>query len=215
MRGRPGRPASESAGAPPSRDCRNAAPRRRTHAEILGRWRREQPSAGSWGGARASAVLACSGLSRRGDPLCGSCRAALHRLAPEPGAAVRRARLGAARLLRPGRATSSARSSSGARSASRTRWPLRWRRTTPGPGLRGPLHPRAGSAAPEATPFTRLQPGGRDRGGSSGGADGLGLPTASSDRAPITQVGRDRAERRAGPAGDPPRGRRAGEGASR
>jgi ComF family protein len=27
---------------------------------------------------------ACSGLSRRGEPLCGRCRAALHRLAPEP-----------------------------------------------------------------------------------------------------------------------------------
>ena len=26
----------------------------------------------------------CSGLSRRGDPLCGSCRASLHRLTPEP-----------------------------------------------------------------------------------------------------------------------------------
>jgi ComF family protein len=27
---------------------------------------------------------ACSGLSRRGDPLCAGCRASLHRLAPEP-----------------------------------------------------------------------------------------------------------------------------------
>lgn len=26
----------------------------------------------------------CSGLARRGDPLCGSCRASLHRLTPEP-----------------------------------------------------------------------------------------------------------------------------------
>ena len=26
----------------------------------------------------------CSGLARRGDPLCGTCRSSLHRLAPEP-----------------------------------------------------------------------------------------------------------------------------------
>jgi ComF family protein len=37
------------------------------------------------GGILAPPVCwSCSGLSRRGDPLCGGCRASLHRLAPEP-----------------------------------------------------------------------------------------------------------------------------------
>ena len=37
------------------------------------------------GGLLAPPVCwACSGLSRRGDPLCAGCRASLHRLAPEP-----------------------------------------------------------------------------------------------------------------------------------
>ena len=37
------------------------------------------------GGLLAPPVCwSCSGLSRRGDPLCGSCRASLHRLAPDP-----------------------------------------------------------------------------------------------------------------------------------
>lgn len=37
------------------------------------------------GGVLAPPVCwSCSGLSRRGDSLCGSCRASLHRLAPEP-----------------------------------------------------------------------------------------------------------------------------------
>jgi len=38
-----------------------------------------------FGGLLAPPVCwSCSGLSRRGDPLCGSCRSGLHRLAAEP-----------------------------------------------------------------------------------------------------------------------------------
>ena len=145
----------------------------------------------------------CSGLSRRGDPLCGGCRASLHRLAPEPvllcgirvwapvaysGAArdlVRALKFRGAIALADAMAAQIVANAPpgrlGPASAGCTLVPV-------------PLHPR------------RLRSRGYNQAAAIADAigDRAGLPVLrclSRSGPSITQVGRDRADRRAGPAG--------------
>lgn len=152
------------------------------------------------GGLLAPPVCwSCSGLSRRGDPLCGGCRASLHRLAPEPvtlcgvpvwaplaysGPArdlVRALKFRGAIALADAMAAQIVANAPPAVLEDRTLVPV-------------PLHPR------------RLRSRGYNQAAAI--ADAVGdraglpvLPCLSRSGPSITQVGRDRAERRAGPAG--------------
>jgi predicted amidophosphoribosyltransferase len=152
------------------------------------------------GGLLAPPVCwSCSGLSRRGDPLCGHCRASLHRLAPEPvvlcgvpvwaplaysGPArdlVRALKFRGATALADAMAAQIVANAPPGLLEDRTIVPV-------------PLHPR------------RLRSRGYNQAAAIGDAiaaraavEVLGCLRRSGPS--ITQVGRDRADRRAGPAG--------------
>ena len=203
-RGRPGRPASECAGAPPSRDCRNAVPTRR-NGRILGRWRRG--ASGSLG-ATARRRRCCWALRRgrwpvgprRGDPLCGGCRALAAPPRARAGVALRRpvwaplAYAGPARDLVRALKFRGAIALADAMAAQIVANAPPGRRSLAGGTLVPvPLHPRRlRSRGYNQAALIADAVGDRDR------AAGARLP-APRPGPSVTQVGRDRAERRAGP----------------
>jgi predicted amidophosphoribosyltransferase len=155
---------------------------------------------GFLGGLLAPPVCwSCSGLSRRGDPLCASCRAALHRLAPEPVS------LGSVRVWAPVAYSGPARDLVRA---------LKFRGAL---GLADAIAAQIVANAPPGlledrtlvpVPLhpSRLRSRGYNQAAAIGnaiaGRTGLGLLDCLARSGPsIAQVGRDRAERRAGPAG--------------
>jgi predicted amidophosphoribosyltransferase len=145
----------------------------------------------------------CSGLSRRGDPLCGGCRASLHRLACERVTLCGVPVWAPLAYSGPARDLVRALKYRGAIALADAMAAQIVANAPPGrlePASAGctlvpvPLHPR------------RLRSRGYNQAAAI--ADAVGdraglpvLPCLSRSGPSITQVGRDRAERRAGPAG--------------
>ena len=158
------------------------------------------------GGLLAPPVCwSCSDLSRRGDPLCGSCRAALHRLGPDPvllsGVRVWAplAYSGPARDLIRALKFRGALGLADAMAAQMV--------ANAPPGLLEPAPPAARcTLVPVPLHPRRLRSRGYNQAAAI--AEALGrrtrlpvLPCLVRSGPSITQVGRDRAERKAGPAG--------------
>jgi predicted amidophosphoribosyltransferase len=152
------------------------------------------------GGLLAPAVCwSCSGLSRRGDPLCGGCRASLHRLAPDPVTVCGVPVWAPLAYSGPARDLVRALKFRGAIALADTMAAQIVANAPPGlledrTLVPVPLHPR------------RLRSRGYNQAGAIAAAvahrarlDLLDLLVRSGPS--VTQVGRDRAERRAGPAG--------------